>query len=97
MTTITLTLKPTSGGTFTVSLAPTATVGELRQAAQQHEQGAGADARFVFKGQVLRDDERTLYSYGAPRRPRAARERRRSGLLSPAPPQASPMATSSTW
>ena len=65
-TPLTVKIKPTSGAVpFEVSIAPGATIAELKEAvaAQLGEEGGGAGVRLIYRGQILKDAQ-SLDSYG---------------------------------
>lgn len=64
-TTLTLHVKPTVGGErVTLSIGSTATVGELKEELAAKNGMPAAEQRLIFKGQILKDDERTIDAYG---------------------------------
>ncbi|GIM15573.1 hypothetical protein Vretimale_18334 [Volvox reticuliferus] len=63
--TIQIHVKPTAGGDrITLDVAPTASVAEVKEVIAQTNGMASGEQRLIFKGQILKDDERTIDSYG---------------------------------
>ena len=64
MSSITVTIKPTSGGDkFQAEIQTSATVRDLKEEVARKCDTAADQQRLIYKGQVLKDD-RTVDSYG---------------------------------
>lgn len=64
MTSVKVTIKPTSGGDkFQAEIQTSATVRELKDEVARKCDTAAESQRLIYKGQVLKDD-RTVDSYG---------------------------------
>ncbi|GFR51716.1 hypothetical protein Agub_g14162, partial [Astrephomene gubernaculifera] len=62
---ISIHVKPTSGGDrITLDVSPTASVGEVKEGIAAIVPIPAAEQRLIFRGQIMKDDERTIDTYG---------------------------------
>lgn len=63
--TILIHIKPTAGGDrITLDVEPTASVADVKERISQRNGMTSSEQRLIFKGQILKDDDRTIDSYG---------------------------------